>query len=46
MRITFRLILSLVVAASAVVFMSAGYQARQARLRPEVSRAQAEAQVG
>src|SRR3989338_8567245 len=33
MRITLRLILSLVVAASAVVFISAGYQARQERVR-------------
>ena len=33
MRITFRLILSLIVAASAVVFISAGYQARHERLR-------------
>ena len=40
MRITLRLILSLVVAASAVVFVSAGYQARQeqARLQEELER--------
>jgi len=33
MRITLRLILSLIVTSSAVVFISAGYQARQERLR-------------
>jgi len=33
MRITLRLILSLVLASSAVVFVSAGYQARQERVR-------------
>src|SRR3989338_890870 len=40
MRITLRLILSLVIAASAVVFFSAGYQSRQerARLQEELGR--------
>src|SRR3989338_3923356 len=38
MRITLRLILSLVVAASAVVFVSAGYQARQEQVRLQEER--------